>query len=59
MRAKVLLYRLGEDTEKGLALRTVLAEQKLLTLSIRAEQTGETVARLVSANAAVSGTQPQ
>ena len=58
MRAKVLLYRLGEDTEKGLALRTVLAEQKLLTLSIRAEQTGETVARLVSANAAVSGTQP-
>ena len=58
MRAKVLLYRLGEDTEKGLALRTVLAEQKLLTLSIRAEQTGETVARLVSANAAVSGKQP-
>ena len=57
MRAKVLLYRLGEETEKGQALRAVLAEQKLLTLSIRAEQTGETVARLVSTNAAVSGAQ--
>ena len=58
MRAKVLLYRLGEETEKGRTLRAVLAEQKLLTLSVRAEQTGEKVAKLVSANAALSGTQP-
>ncbi|MBQ9459880.1 MAG: DUF3783 domain-containing protein [Oscillospiraceae bacterium] len=52
MRAKVLLYRLGEDGETGRALREVLREQKLLTLSIAENQLRETVGRIVSTNAA-------
>ena len=52
MRSKVLLYRLGEETEKGAALRAVLREQKLLTLTVEENQLGETAGRLVSTNAA-------
>ncbi|MBE7003693.1 MAG: DUF3783 domain-containing protein [Ruminococcaceae bacterium] len=52
MRAKVILYRLGEDSETGRALREVLREQKLLTLSAAEDQLTETVGRLVSTNCA-------
>ena len=52
MRPKVLLYRLGEETEKGAALRAVLREQKLLTLTVAENQLGETAGRLASTNAA-------
>jgi hypothetical protein len=52
VRAKVLLYRLGEDSETGRALREVLRKQKLLTLSVSENQLYETVGRLVSTNAA-------
>ena len=52
MRPKVLLYHLDADTETGRALRAVLLGQKLFTLTVREEQTGETVGRLVSTNAA-------
>ena len=53
MRPKVLLYHLDADTETGRALRAVLLAQKILTLTVRDGQTGETVGRLVSTNAAV------
>ena len=52
MRAKVLLYRLGEETEKGKRLRAILREMKLLTLTVAENQLGETVGKLVSTNAA-------
>lgn len=52
MRPKVLLYHLDADTETGRALRAVLLEQKLFTLTVSEEQAGETVGRLVSTNAA-------
>ena len=59
MRAKVLLYRLGEETEKGKQLRAILREMKLLTLTVGDKQLGETVGRLASTNAAASGTPPE
>ena len=55
MRAKVLLYHLGEETETGKRLREVLREMKLLTLTVNEAQLGETVGRLASTNAAASG----
>lgn len=59
MRPKVLLYRLGGETEKGSALRAILDEMKILTLSVDAAQTGETVGKLVSANAATDAPPPE
>lgn len=50
MRAKALLYHLGEESETGRALRAVLEEQNILTLSVGEEALGETVGRLASAN---------
>lgn len=58
MRAKALLYRLGEDTETGSRLRAVLREQKILTLTVEAGQLGETAGRLASSNAAASDAPP-
>ena len=58
MRPKVLLYRLDGDTAKGRALRAILDEMKLLTLNVDAAQTGETVGRLVSAQAASTDAPP-
>ena len=58
MRPKVLLYRLGEETEKGAALRAILAELKLLTLTVGPEQTGETAGRLAATNAAPAAAPP-
>lgn len=55
MRPKALLYRLGEENETGRALRAVLREQKILTLSVDETQLGETVGRLVSANGTAPG----
>lgn len=52
MRAKVLLYGIGNESERDRALRAVLRERKLLTLDVTAAQLGETVGRLVSTNAA-------
>lgn len=52
MRAKALLYRLGEDTETGRSLRAVLAERKIPALTVTSAQLGETAGRLASANAA-------
>ncbi len=54
MRPKALLYHLNADTETGRALRVVLLTQKILTLTVREEQTGETVGRLASSNAAAA-----
>ena len=51
MRAKVLLYRVGEKKERDRALREILREMKLLTLDVTEEQLGGTVGRLVSSNA--------
>lgn len=52
MRAKALLYHLGEETETGKALCGVLTEQHILALRVDETQLGETVGRLVSTNAA-------
>lgn len=52
MRAKVLLYRIGDESERDRALRDVLREMRLLTLDVTESQLGETVGRLVSTNAA-------
>ena len=52
MRAKVLLYRIGNESARDRALRAVLRDRKLLTLDITEAQLGETVGRLVSTNAA-------
>ena len=52
MRAKVLLYHIGKESERDRALRDVLRERKLLTLDVTEAQLGETVGRLVSTNAA-------
>ena len=59
MRPKVLLYRLGGDTETGSRLRAVLREQKILTLTVSEAQLGETAGRLASTNAAVSDAPPE
>ena len=58
MRPKVLLYRLGGETEKGSALRAILDEMKILTLSVDEAQAGETVGKLVSANATATDAPP-
>ena len=52
MRPKALLYRLGEETETGRALRAVLREMKILTLTVEARQLSETAGKLASGNAA-------
>ena len=52
MRAKALLYHLGENEENGARLRAVLNEQKILTLTLDETQLDENVGRLVSTNAA-------
>lgn len=52
MRPKALLYRLGEETETGRALRAVLRERKILTLTVEARQLAETAGKLASSNAA-------
>ena len=52
MRAKVLLYRIGNESARDRALRAVLRDRKLLTLDVTEAQLGETVGRLVSTNAA-------
>lgn len=54
MRAKVLLYGIGKESERDRALRAVLRERKLLTLDVAESQLGETVGRLVSTNAAAA-----
>ncbi|MBR3561105.1 MAG: DUF3783 domain-containing protein [Oscillospiraceae bacterium] len=59
MRPKVLLYRLGKETEKGKVLCTVLDDMKLLTLHVKPEQLGETAGRLASTNAAATGVPPE
>lgn len=60
MRAKVLLYRIGKESERDRALRAVLRERGLLTLDVSESQLGETVGRLVSTNAAaVPDTPPE
>lgn len=53
MRAKVLLYRLDEDSETGRALGMVLRARKLPAFHVSPAQLGETVGRLVSTNAAL------
>lgn len=53
MRAKVLLYHIGNESGRDRALRDVLRERKLLTLDVTEAQLGETVGRLASTNAAV------
>lgn len=58
MRAKVLLYRIGNESERDRALRAVLRDRKLLTLDIEEAQLGETVERLVSTNAAATASTP-
>lgn len=55
MRAKALLYHLGEESETGRALRAVLEEQNILTLSVGEEALGETAGRLASANGETVG----
>lgn len=52
MRPKALLYRLGEDTQNGAALRAVLRERNILTRTVEANQLGETAGRLAATNAA-------
>ena len=52
MRAKALLYRLGEETETGRALRAVLREMRIPALRVDETQLSETVGRLASTNAA-------
>ena len=59
MRPKVLLYRLGEETEKGKALCAILDDMKLLTLHVAPEQLGETAGKLASTNAAAPGAAPE
>ena len=58
MRAKVLLYGIGDESERDRALRSVLREGKLLTLDVAEAQLGETVGRLVSTNAACAPDTP-
>jgi len=58
MRPKVLLYRLGNETEKGKALCAILDEMKLFTLHVTPEQLNETAGKLVSTNAAETGATP-
>ena len=55
MRAKALLYRLGEETGTGRGLRAILAERRIPALTVGEAHLGETVERLVSSNAAASG----
>lgn len=58
MRAKVLLYRIGKESERDRALRAVLREGKLLTLDVAENQLSETVGRLASTNAAAAPNTP-
>ena len=58
MRSKVLLYRLGKDTEKGNALCAILGDMKLLTLHVAPERLGETAGKLASTNAVATGATP-
>lgn len=58
MRPKVLLYRLGGETEKGAALRALLDGAKLPALTVGAEQLGETAGRLAATNAAPTAAPP-
>ena len=59
MRPKVLLYRLGKDTEKGNALCAILDEMKILTLRVKPEQLNVTAGELASTNAAATGETPE
>ena len=59
MRPKVLLYRLGKDTEKGNALCAILNEMKILTLRVAPEQLNVTAGELASTNAAATGETPE
>ena len=59
MRPKVLLYRLGKDTEKGNALCAVFDEMKILTLHVKPEQLDVTAGELASTNAAATGETPE
>ena len=59
MRPKVLLYRLGEETEKGKALCAILDEMKILTLHVKPEQLDLTAGELASTNAAATGAPPE
>ena len=52
MRAKVLLYRLDEESERGSRVRAVLREMKILALTVDETQLDETVGRLAALNAA-------
>ncbi len=58
MRAKVLLYRLGEETETGRALRGILREMKLLALTVDETMLGARVGVLASTNAAPTDAPP-
>ena len=58
MRAKVLLYGIGNESGRDRALRTILREMKLLTLDVTEARLGETVGRLVSTNAAAAPSGP-
>ncbi len=58
MRAKALLYRLGEDTQTGRRLREVLQERSILALSVDERHLGERVERLVATNAAPADAPP-
>ena len=59
MRPKVLLYRLGKDTEKGNSLCAILDEMKILTLHVKPEQLDLTAGELASTNAAATGETPE
>ena len=59
MRPKVLLYRLGKDTEKGNSLCAILDEMKILTLHVKPEQLDVTAGELASTNAAATGETPE
>ena len=52
MRAKVLLYRLGEESELGKSVRAILEEMKIPALTVDETQLNETVGRLAALNAA-------
>lgn len=52
MRAKALLYHLGEETEQGRAVRGILRDMRIPALTVSESQLGETAGRLASTNAA-------
>ena len=51
MRAKAILYHLGEDTEKGRTVREILREMKIPALTVDETQLDETAGRLAALNA--------